>query len=243
MQAISSNIESLDHPNSIADALCLRLIKFYKKEISPHKGYSCPGRILGELMHDPKAHSCSTHAVMLIKEFGVRRAIPKMKERFGECKLAAIQLNELRKKFNGMSADQLKTMNLHLMDPQIIQHATNLAANCQHSISGCHSPDALQHITNYLTVSSGNDPAGRHFFQWLHGACYNNDVNSCGFCRFMWNDKVDSIMPPNAPEKNCMPLVMLGGGVTLLTLGVTIITGGKCFGNPREKEKPPTKAP
>jgi putative component of membrane protein insertase Oxa1/YidC/SpoIIIJ protein YidD len=142
-QAFAFEENSPIHQPTLADALALRLIKFYKNRISPRKGYGCSKRLFDELVGSPNPHSCSTHAVMAIKEGGILHARIKMRERFGECKEAAIKL---------------RTMNLYLLDPVAIQHATGRILNCAHGAGGCNNLQTnVSHFWNSISANTIDD--------------------------------------------------------------------------------------
>jgi putative component of membrane protein insertase Oxa1/YidC/SpoIIIJ protein YidD len=62
--------------------LALTLIDFYKKRLSPHKGYCCSYR-----QYTGRA-SCSTLAYRAIQRFGVLRGTGILRQRFVKCGVA-----------------------------------------------------------------------------------------------------------------------------------------------------------
>ena len=65
------------------DWFCLRAIDFYQRQISPRKGYRCAhARLYG-------GAGCSGFAREAIAQPGIGAALPQVRARFGECKLAA----------------------------------------------------------------------------------------------------------------------------------------------------------
>nr|WP_290223739.1 membrane protein insertion efficiency factor YidD [Trichocoleus desertorum] len=54
----------------------------YQKHLSPHKGFSCAHRLLH------RGESCSQYVKRMILEQGLWAAIPAMRSRFAECKVA-----------------------------------------------------------------------------------------------------------------------------------------------------------
>ena len=64
------------------DAVCLALIGFYQRQISPRKGYRCAyARLNGG--------GCSSFVRVAIEQNGLSAALPQIRARFGECKNAA----------------------------------------------------------------------------------------------------------------------------------------------------------
>jgi putative component of membrane protein insertase Oxa1/YidC/SpoIIIJ protein YidD len=66
------------------------LIGGYQKYLSPHKGFSCAHRV----WH--RGESCSQYTKRAIVERGVIGAIPLVRERFQECKVANERLQQRR---------------------------------------------------------------------------------------------------------------------------------------------------
>lgn len=60
-----------------------RLITFYQRQISPHKGFSCAYRILH------RGESCSQYVKRVIQTEGLLPALPLIRERFRACKQAS----------------------------------------------------------------------------------------------------------------------------------------------------------
>ncbi len=82
-----------DRPRRLAaaaHALCtpmaLAAIRFYKRHVSPHKGFSCAYRV------HVGACSCSTLGLRAISRYGVWRGLGVLRLRLGQCHLAAEQL-------------------------------------------------------------------------------------------------------------------------------------------------------
>ena len=68
------------------DWFCLRAIAFYQSRISPRKGWRCAhARLNG-------GTGCSGFVREAIEIYGLRAALPQIRARFGECKLAAQDL-------------------------------------------------------------------------------------------------------------------------------------------------------
>lgn len=100
---------------TLYDKVFLMLIQeVYQKRISPRKGYGCPRRILDEKLGNPDPHSCSAHAVMLIKKLGVFGAIKPMQERFKECKAASMQLHQMHIPNLGEAIDAINNTIPHI---------------------------------------------------------------------------------------------------------------------------------
>lgn len=59
----------------------------YQRYISPYKGFCCAHRVKHGGM------SCSEYAKQTLLHHGVWRAIPAVRQRFKECKVAAVALN------------------------------------------------------------------------------------------------------------------------------------------------------
>lgn len=114
----------------MADRICLFLIReLYQRRISPHKGYGCSKRILDEKTGSSDPHSCSAHAVLLIKELGVWGAIGPMRTRFRECRAAAVQLH-------AMHADLVQAA--HSAMDAVIAAGNNVDPDCgNRCASGC----------------------------------------------------------------------------------------------------------
>ncbi len=82
-----------DRPRRLAaavHALCtpmaLAAIRFYKRHISPHKGFSCAYRV------HVGACSCSTLGLRAISRYGAWRGLGVLRLRLGQCHLAAEEL-------------------------------------------------------------------------------------------------------------------------------------------------------
>lgn len=63
-----------------------RAITLYQRHVSPHKGFSCPNRVL----HG--GPSCSGYVKGSILDSGVRAALPDIRARFDRCREARISL-------------------------------------------------------------------------------------------------------------------------------------------------------
>ncbi|MEJ2456169.1 MAG: membrane protein insertion efficiency factor YidD [Candidatus Thiodiazotropha sp.] len=63
-------------------------ISGYQKFVSPYKGFSCAHRAVSG------GHSCSEHIKQLIIERGLFASIEEIRQRFNDCKSAALCLNE-----------------------------------------------------------------------------------------------------------------------------------------------------
>lgn len=91
-------------PNSVRkisapDALCLGAIAWYQRQISPRKGYRCAyARLHG-------GAGCSGFAHGAIAQHGLGTAMPQIKQRFGECKLAA---RTLRNEKSALTDEKVK---------------------------------------------------------------------------------------------------------------------------------------
>ena len=73
------------------DAVCLALINFYQRHLSPRKGYRCAhARLHG-------GAGCSGFARDAIEHRGLRAALPQVRARFGACKAAAQTLRAERR--------------------------------------------------------------------------------------------------------------------------------------------------
>ncbi len=103
------------------DALTRRsisgLITGYQTYLSPHKGFSCAYRI----WHGDE--SCSQHVKRVVMEQGFRAALPLVRSRFNECKVANQSLRQRRLWTLSLSsalpfADQPESEELPEDDPQ-----------------------------------------------------------------------------------------------------------------------------
>ncbi len=63
-----------------------RAITLYQRYVSPHKGFSCPHRIL----HG--GQSCSGYVKVLILSSGVRAVLPDIRAHFDQCREVRISL-------------------------------------------------------------------------------------------------------------------------------------------------------
>ncbi len=70
-------------------------ISGYQKFVSPYKGFSCAHRAVNG------GHSCSEHIKQLIIERGLLASIEAIRQRFNDCKSAALYLQEKRKRQPG----------------------------------------------------------------------------------------------------------------------------------------------
>ena len=74
------------------DRFALAAIGGYQRHLSPRKGYACAFRV---------AHGgtgCSGFAKAAIADLGVWRAVPVIRKRFADCRDAAEELREARRK-------------------------------------------------------------------------------------------------------------------------------------------------
>lgn len=69
--------------DSLTRSTSTRLINFYQRQISPHKGFSCAYRILH------RGESCSQYVKGVIQTRGLLPAIPLIRERFRDCQQAS----------------------------------------------------------------------------------------------------------------------------------------------------------
>jgi putative component of membrane protein insertase Oxa1/YidC/SpoIIIJ protein YidD len=60
--------------------ICINIIEFYQKNISPHKGYTCAYK------HFTGKNSCSEFTKKCISEYGVIKTIPLFINQINECK-------------------------------------------------------------------------------------------------------------------------------------------------------------
>jgi putative component of membrane protein insertase Oxa1/YidC/SpoIIIJ protein YidD len=75
---------------SITRRTAIDTIRFYQRRISPHKGFSCPHRLLkGEM-------SCSDYVKHVLIEQDLSSAIQLSVQRFRECKQASQSLQAQR---------------------------------------------------------------------------------------------------------------------------------------------------
>ena len=75
---------------SPARAGLLAAIRFYKRRISPRKGFACAYRV------HVGACSCSTLGLRAISRYGAWRGLGVLRVRLGQCRLAAIDLRAAR---------------------------------------------------------------------------------------------------------------------------------------------------
>lgn len=68
--------------------LAIRSIELYQRHISPHKGFCCAYRIAHNDL------SCSEFAKRQIAASGFFKALTDIRERFKDCKQAALQLSK-----------------------------------------------------------------------------------------------------------------------------------------------------
>jgi len=62
----------------------IQLIEIYQKYISPNKGFSCAYRIY------QRGESCSQYAKRQIRKQGLLKALPLIRSRFQDCKVASL---------------------------------------------------------------------------------------------------------------------------------------------------------
>ena len=74
------------------DRLALSAISGYQRHLSPRKGFGCAYRI------SHGGTGCSGYAKAAIADFGLLRAIPMIRTRFADCRDAAEELREERRK-------------------------------------------------------------------------------------------------------------------------------------------------
>ena len=72
--------------HSVCTPMALAAIRFYKRHVSPHKGFSCAYRV------HVGACSCSTLGLRAISRYGAWRGLGVLKLRLGQCRLAAEEL-------------------------------------------------------------------------------------------------------------------------------------------------------
>jgi uncharacterized protein len=78
---------------SACASLLLAAIGFYKRHVSPHKGFACAYR-----MH-VGACSCSTLGLRAVSRYGAWRGLGVLRLRFGQCRLAADELHRRPRPF------------------------------------------------------------------------------------------------------------------------------------------------
>jgi putative component of membrane protein insertase Oxa1/YidC/SpoIIIJ protein YidD len=76
--------------DTLSRSTAAMLIGGYQKYLSPHKGFSCAHRV----WH--RGESCSQYTKRTIVEQGLLEAIPLVRERFQECKVANERLQQRR---------------------------------------------------------------------------------------------------------------------------------------------------
>ena len=73
-----------------ARAVLLAAIRFYKRRVSPRKGFACAYRV------HVGACSCSTLGLRAVSRYGAWRGLGVLRARLGQCRLAAIDLRAAR---------------------------------------------------------------------------------------------------------------------------------------------------
>jgi putative component of membrane protein insertase Oxa1/YidC/SpoIIIJ protein YidD len=76
----------------VLSRLALAAIGGYQRHLSPRKGYACAYRVL----HG--GTGCSGHAKRAIAELGLWGAVPAIRQRFADCRDAAEELRDKKRK-------------------------------------------------------------------------------------------------------------------------------------------------
>ena len=92
MNAAARSSRLADAVHAVCTPLALAAIRFYKRRLSPHKGFSCAYRV------HVGACSCSTLGLRAISRYGAWRGIGVLQLRLGQCRLAAEALRESRRR-------------------------------------------------------------------------------------------------------------------------------------------------
>ncbi len=85
--------------------LAAKLIRFYQKYISPHKGFRCAYAVKHQDL------SCSEYARVTLLQTSFFKSLALIRHRFHDCKLAAAMLNEEREKKRNKYCSNASTCN------------------------------------------------------------------------------------------------------------------------------------
>ena len=131
----------------------------YQKHLSPHKGFSCAHRLLH------RGESCSQYVKQVILEQGLWAAIPAVRSRFAECKVANQVLQARRTR--------------HLLQAQHrLQEEEKPSDRRSAPDTSCSGVDGLISCLDCADPCAGIDCTDCLNFHWPEQACPDLDCGS-----------------------------------------------------------------